>query len=342
MLPLIALNIVRFNQAYPLLEKCICAALDQDLEDFTVTLTDNGSADSIREPVLAQFGSSPRFRYVENHTNLGFAGAHNRFFSQTRAEFVMPLNPDAVLSRNYLTLLIRAFDDPLVAAAEGKMIKPEPAADGNPILDGTGMVMSRSRRAHERGQLEADHGQYDKQIDIFGVSATAAAYRKSALETVKHGDGEYFDEDFFTYWEDLDLSWRLRLAGFKCTYVPGTVVYHSRAAGQSKEGFRQPRAYFAHTQSISTRILQWDWRNHLFSIIKNDFGWSFFRDLPIILTREAALFLYLSLCEPRALGAIPEFGRLLPRILRKRKMIQCRRQVHSKEMARWFGKRYET
>lgn len=333
---MIALNIVRFNQPYSMLEKCIRAALDQDLENFTVTLTENGSADSIREPVLAQFGSSPRFSYVENQMNLGFAGAHNRFFSQSHAEFVMPLNPDAVLSRNYLTLLIRAFDDPLVAAAEGKMIKPEPAADGKAILDGTGMVLSRSRKAHERGHLEVDNRQYDKQTNIFGVSATAAAYRKSALEKAKHGDGEYFDEDFFTYWEDMDLSWRLRLAGFTCAYAPDAVVYHPRVAGQSKHGFRNPAAYLAHTRSISTQILQWDWRNHLFAIIKNDFGWNLWRDLPFIAAREASLLLYLSLCEPRALGAIPEFVRLLPRILNKRKIIQRGRRVTSKQAGLWF------
>jgi hypothetical protein len=143
---------------------------------------------------------------------------------------------------------------------------------------------------------------------------------------------------FFPYWEDLDLSWRLRLAGFSCAYVPDAVIYHSRFAGQSKHGFRRPWEYATHTRGIPTRVLRWDWRNHLFAIIKNDFGWNFWRDLPFIATREIMIFGYNTVFEPRVLGAVPEFFRLLPRILRKRRMIQKRRVVTSREFGRWLGK----
>lgn len=332
----IAINIVRYNQEYPLLEKCIHSALDQDFDDYTVTLTENGSAYPIKELILDRFGDNPRFNYVDNGANLGFAGAHNRFIYHTNAEFVMPLNPDTVMARDYLRLVVKVFDDPLVAAVEGKMLKPDRCQDGSWILDGTGMLLSRARKAHERGQLEIDHGQYDRETDVFGVSATAAVYRKSALDRIKHSQSEYFDEDFFTYWEDLDLSWRLRLAGFACRYVPAAVVYHSRSAGQSKHGFRKPLEFAIHTKSIPTRVLRWDWRNHLFAIIKNDFGWGFWRDFPFIATREILLFVYLAIWEPRALGAVPEFLRLLPRILKKRGTIQQNKSVNSRQMSRWF------
>jgi GT2 family glycosyltransferase len=337
-LPLVAINVVRYNQDYPSIQKCIRAALDQDFDDCTVTLTENGSTDSIKGQILAEFGSHPKFCYVDNGTNLGFSGAHNRFFFLADARFVMPLNPDTELARDYLRHLIGAFENPAVAAAEGKMLKPTLCQPGPRILDGTGMVISRARKARERGHLEVDHGQYDDKTDVFGVSGTAAIYRKSALEQIKHSTHEYFDQDFFTYWEDLDISWRLQLAGFKCSFVPGAVVYHSRFAGQSRHGFRRPLEFLRHTRTIPTRILCWDWRNHLFAIIKNEFGWSFWRDVPFIFTRETLLFAYLTVCEPRVLRGIPTFLRLLPRILKKRRMVQRTRQVTSAEMSRWFGR----
>lgn len=337
-MPLVAINIVRYNHDYATIERCIRAALDQDFDDYTVTLSENGSTDSIKEQILAEFGSHSKLYYVDNGTNLGFSGAHNRFFFLTDAEFVMPLNPDTELTRDYLRLLIRAFESPVVAAAEGKMLKPALCERGTQVLDGTGMIISRARKAGERGHLAVDQGQYDDKTDVFGVSGTAAIYRKSALEQIKHSTDEYFDADFFTYWEDLDLSWRLQLGGFKCTFVPDAVVYHSRFAAQSRHGFRKPFEFIRHTNAIPAPILRWDWRNHLFAIIKNDFGWSFWRDVPLIFTREILLFAYLTVCEPRFLRAIPDFFRLLPCILTKRRMIQRARKVTSAEMGRWFGK----
>ncbi len=335
-MPRVAINIVRYNQELSLLEVSIRAALRQDFEDLTVTLTDNGSSCSVQSELLCLFGDDPRFMYRENDRNLGFAGAHNRFIRDSDCEFVLPLNPDTRMSPDYVSKLLPAFSDPGVAAAEGKMLKPERDSSGSWILDGTGLILSRSRKATERGHLEIDLRQYDQEIDIFGVSATAAAYRLSALQFVKFGNSEYFDEDLFTYWEDLDLSWRLRLAGFACRYVPDALVFHSRFAAQSKGGFRKPLDLIRHTRSLPVRVVCWDWRNHLFAILKNDFGWAFYRDLPWIAAREGLLLLYLLLVQPRIVRAFPEFFRILPTIMRKRRRIQQSRKVTSAEMTKWY------
>lgn len=334
---ILAINIVRFNQDFALLERSIRAALAQDLDAFEVVLTENGSDDSIRDQLLQRFGTDHRFRYVETGANLGFAGGHNHFIRSTDAQFVLPLNPDTKLTAGYARSVLEVFDNPKVAAAEGKMLKPVPLPDGRYVLDGTGMTLSRSRRAGERGQLQIDTGQFDSSTDVFGVSATAAIYRKSALEQVKHGSAEYFDEDMFTYWEDLDLAWRLRLAGFECRYVPQAIVYHLRSANQSEDGYANVAALVANTRSLSVRVVQWDWRNHLLAIIKNDFGRSLLQDLPRIVLREAAVFCYLSAVRPQVWFAVPGFFRLLPGILRKRKVVQQGRRVSSRQMAAWFA-----
>jgi GT2 family glycosyltransferase len=153
------------------------------------------------------------------------------------------------------------------------------------------------------------------------VSGTAAVYRKSALEEVKLGNSEYFDVDFFAYWEDLDLSWRLRLRGYECVYVPEAIVEHRRAVGASKGGILNFGEFVRHHRSFSLRIRKWNWRNHLFAIIKNDYGWSFYRDLPWIVLRELGMLAFLVCFMPDTLSAIPEFVRLLPAMLSKRRYI---------------------
>jgi GT2 family glycosyltransferase len=332
----IAVNVVRYNQPLALIRQCLLSVVAQDAENYSITLTENGSSDSVQAEVLSLFGTNPRFSFVDNGANLGFAAAHNRFFAQADADLVMPLNPDTMLTPGYLRTLAEAFTDPTVGAATGKMLKFASSTDGSRILDGTGIVVSRSRRGRERGQHQLDTLQFDHSRRVFGVSGTAPAYRKSALDAVRLFDHEYFDEDFFAYWEDLDLSWRLRLAGYECIYVPEAVVYHERAIGQSKGGYHQPLKFIKHHRQFPVRILRWNWRNQLFCIFKNDCGWNLLRDAPFIVGRQMLMLCYIALFEPRTLGAIPELLRGLPKMIRKRRLIQRMRVASATQIRKWF------
>ncbi len=139
----VAVNVVRYDHPWSVICDCITSVLAQDLDCYTVTVTENGSRDSIKDALLSVFGENPRFKYEDNGTNLGFAGAHNRFILQSAADIVVPLNPDTILTPGYLRSLTSVFADPRVGAATGKMVKPEPSADGSQLLDGTGIVMAR-------------------------------------------------------------------------------------------------------------------------------------------------------------------------------------------------------
>ncbi|MEM2890547.1 MAG: hypothetical protein QW358_04350, partial [Candidatus Hadarchaeum sp.] len=99
-------------------------------------------------------------------------------------------------------------------------------------IDSTGILFYRSGTWWDRGEGETDVGQYDSHTDVFGVCAAAALYRREMLEDVAI-DGEFFDPDFFGYVEDIDLSLRGRLRGWKAVYVPDAVVYHHRGGTTS-------------------------------------------------------------------------------------------------------------
>ncbi|OGE80200.1 MAG: hypothetical protein A2826_01680 [Candidatus Doudnabacteria bacterium RIFCSPHIGHO2_01_FULL_43_23] len=313
----VSINLLGWNHK-EIVGKAIESVLAQTYRDFELIYTDNASRDGSVAYVKENF---PKIRIVENKENLGYAGGHNQFFRQTQSEFLMVMNPDACLEKNFLAEAIQAFSNPDVASVTGKMLKP----DSN-ILDGTGIILSRTRRAKERGQHEVDRGQFDDKADIFGVSGTAAIYRKSALEKVRvprdeENIFEYFDEDFFAYFEDMDLAWRLNLGGFKARFVPKAIVYHARKAGSSPGGFMKFFSFFSHRKTLDQKIRKWSFKNHLFAIIKNDSGLNLWADLPFILVREIAMFFFILIFETSTLSVVPEIIIQLPIILKKRSYI---------------------
>jgi len=322
----ISINLLRWNSPWKEICACVQAVLLSEFDDFELIYMENynPACASLVDQVRDHFGTDLRLRIVTADSNMGFAGGHNRFFAETNTELVMVLNPDAILHPGFLAHVVRPFVDPSVGAVTGKMIKPSRSSNEEKILDGTGIILSHSRRGRERGQHEVDRGQYDHNPRVFGVSGTAAVYRKSALEAVKLGDSEYFDPDFFAYWEDLDLSWRLRLRGYECLYVPEAIVVHGRAVGASKGGVRNFCEFLRHHRSIPLQVRKWSWRNHLFTIIKNDNSWSLYRDLPWIAIRELGMIAFLICFMPDTLSAVPEFFFLLPRMLSKRRDIMKR------------------
>jgi GT2 family glycosyltransferase len=338
-MPRVSINLLGWNHDPQLVARAMHAVLAQSFDDFELVYSDNGSANGLLAFVRQRFGGREKVRLVDNGANLGYAGGHNRFFAEADSELVMVLNPDAHLHRDFLKHIVPAFDDPRVAAATGKMLKPQRNERGEPVLDGTGIVVERSRAARERGQLDVDRGQYDASTAVFGVSGTAAVYRTEALTEVKLFEREYFDEDFFAYYEDVDLSWRLRLAGYECRYVPNAIVYHTRVGSRRTGGRWDVRNIFAHPRTLSANVVRLSWRNHLFAIVKNDFGWTLWRDLPVIVVWQLRMVAYMLIVDRRILGAVPQFVGLLPRMLGKRRIIQSRRRVTSAQMREWFGAR---
>jgi GT2 family glycosyltransferase len=337
-MPTISINLLRWSTPWEEVQQCLAAVLKSEFQDFELIYSENPhfSAPSLIDEVQRRFGDDSRVRTIRHDSNLGYAGAHNRFFFESDSELLMVLNPDAVIDPLFLRNAIGPFSDPSVGAVTGKMLKPEASSNGERILDGTGIQIYRSRNARERGQHEPDHGQYDNIQNVFGVSGTAAIYRKSALEAAKLEESEYFDTDFFAYWEDLDLSWRLRLFGFKCIYVPEAIVEHRRAAGLSPGGLQKFSSFVKHQRSFPLTIRQWAWRNHLFAIIKNDSGFCFYRDLPAILLREIGWLGFIFIFVPSTLLSIPSFFKLLPIMVAKRRKIYRRKARSSEEVFRGF------
>lgn len=132
---------------------------------------------------------------------------------------------------------------------------------------------------------------------------------------------EYFDEDFGSYWEDVDLSLRTQSRGWQCAFVPRAVAFHGRTAASAKKDYANVVAYKKHHDSLPARIKQLNYKNHIFLAVKNfpTFSWKFF-------LREFIMLGYIILLETSTLKILPIFFRQLPKMLQKRKFIKKNRK----------------
>jgi GT2 family glycosyltransferase len=233
---LVSIIIVTRNSAATL-RACLASIQDQRYTDYEIILVDNGSTDdtlSLANPQTVTLLANPR--------NLGFAKANNQGLEIAEGEFVLFLNSDATISPDYLALLIPYFSrDSNLGALAGKLLRSP--SGGTRIIDSAGLHMEHWRLLpRDRGEGEIDRGQYDKTASVFGAPGACALYRRSALNGAALGQ-EVMDEDFFAYYEDVDLAWRIRQQNRTAVYVPDAIAFHHKKGPQLKESFIQTKAF---------------------------------------------------------------------------------------------------
>ena len=309
----VAINIVTFNSGEDI-GLCLESILRQNPGDFEIHILDNASSDETTR-VIEAFNQD----YIRSSVNLGFCKAHNELVRRFPSDYVLFLNPDTALQRGFIEQLVRALEArPDAASASGKLLR----MDGTTI-DSTGIIMRRELRHLDRGAGEPDKGQFDEPGDIFGPSAAAALYRRSALDDVAI-NGQYFDEDFFAYREDADLAWRCRLLGWNSIYVPSAVAWHRRRVTPERRS------------SLPWKINYHSVKNRFLLRINNMSRALYRRDFWPITKRDVVVIGYVFLREWLSIPAFWYVLKSLPRLLRKRKAIQARRRITEAELQKWF------
>ena len=287
-----------------LLGPCLASLQKQVFRDFETVVVDNGSTDGSPGFIAENF---PEVRTVALGENRGFAAAANAGIRASGAGLVALLNNDTEQNPGWLESLVRAADShPEAGFFASKLVN----FHDRRVLDGAGDALRRSGLPYRLGNGEKDRGQYDTPAFVFGACAAAALYRRTMLDDVG-----LFDEDFFAYCEDADLSFRAQLAGYRCLYVSDAVVYH---VGNASTGGRR--------SETATRL---GTRNSLGLLTKNLPLPLVPRIAPFILAGQLARLLSMSAGSSlRAhLSGLGEAVRFLPRMLRKRRGIQDHRRV---------------
>jgi GT2 family glycosyltransferase len=218
-LPMVTVVIVNFNGG-EMICQCLAALAQQRFRDFAIVVVDNNSSDGSVSSIHERY---PLVEVLALSVNLGFAGGINQALHvHPRAPLVALLNPDAFPAPDWLGNLVRAAtDNPEFAAFGSKMFSD----DDHTRLDGVGDAYHVSGLPWRQGHGCSNSAQYELEREIFAPCAAAALYRLSAMESI-----DLFDEEFFLYVEDVDLGFRLRLAGYRSLYIPLASIQHIGSA----------------------------------------------------------------------------------------------------------------
>jgi len=305
-IPVVSIVIINWNGREHL-ARCLASLEAQTYRDFEIIVVDNRSTDGSVSFVREHF---PTVRLICNDRNLGFARANNQGIAIARGRYIVILNND--------TQVVPQWLEALVCAAE---THPEMGAfaclvlfnDRRDIVDSAGLTVSVLGHGIQR-HLGESIDRIGDAHEVFGVSATAALFRRELLQDVG-----LFDEDYFIYYEDVDLAWRARLRGWRSLLVPQAIVYHAHSATVGRGS------------PFKKRLLT---RNRLWTIAKDYHFPTLLLFLPLIAAFEWG-FAILSLAQGEVAPMTGLWQGLvgLPGALRKRVRIQSTRTASFRDLA---------
>ena len=316
-----SLIIVNWN-GRDLLGDCLSSLEKQTESAEEVIVVDNGSSDDSLELLKKSF---PYVKAVSLAKNYGFAKANNIGIRLASGCRIALLNNDTVVEPGWLGALNRTLDQhPEVGFCASKILMYWDTG----IIDSAGDMLGIAR-AYKRGHGRHIGTEFSDPEYVFGACAGAAIYRREMLDDIG-----LFDETFVTNLEDVDLSFRAQLAGYRCMYVPTAVVYHKVGETKRRTGWTEKLTY----------------RNNKLMWLKNAPGWLLIKYAGQALLEEVRK-LADSLGVDRSglrspdsqrlkmlLAADAEVFWLLPKIRRQRREIQRRRKVSSRYVESFLAK----
>ncbi len=222
--PLVRAVVVNWN-GETFLGACLDSLVAQDLPEgaLEIVVVDNDSQDGSVELLRRDY---PQVQVLQNHRNEGFAGGVNAGLVDLAAPYVALLNNDARLEPEALRRMVDVLEGPGasdVGAVTALILLDDDRAGDRTLVNSTGNVVRRSCSATDRDWL-VPLDELDAPAEVFGFCGGAAVLRTAALDDVG-----VFDESLFLYYEDTDLSWRLRAGGWTIRYERSAVAWHQHS-----------------------------------------------------------------------------------------------------------------
>lgn len=200
------------------IENCLQSVLRSDYTHIEVIVVDNGSTDSSLD-LIGKYSHDSRLRLITNRRNLGFSQANNQGARQARGHNLFFLNNDTEIKQDTILELVRVVErNGSIGATQSKILMMSDKSR----LDSAGDTISKIGWPRSVGKFEVDQGQFDSTSEIFGGRGAALMVPKNIFDAVGG-----FDPDYFMYYEDADLSWRIRLRGYLIALAPKSIVYHA-------------------------------------------------------------------------------------------------------------------
>jgi GT2 family glycosyltransferase len=255
--PFTSIIIINYN-GYRWLEKFMPYLLKTNYPSFEIIVVENGSTDKSLE-LLRSFNQNI-IRIIEFKENLGFAEGCNKGIRVSRGEILAFLNNDVQVDRNWLRAAVDVLvSDNTVGAVQSRMMR----FYDKEKIDCIGLSIDKYGIVFPIGQNEKDEGQYDDLTEIGGCCGGAMVTWKKLLI-----DAGLFDSSLFLYYEDVDLSWRLRLMGYRILPAHKSIVYHVGSATSTKTP----------SSIIVFNLI----RNHIVTWLKNSSRRTIIMDWPVV------------------------------------------------------------
>lgn len=226
-----------------LLPECLSSLNRQNYQDFEIIIVDNNSKDDSIEFTKKNF---PEVRILKLKKNFGFAKAINEGVKIAKGKYLLFLNNDTEVDKNWITELVKcANSHPEVISVNSKLLN----FFKRNLIDGVGITINEVGQAKSIGWQEIDKNKFQKSFYILGATGGASLFKKDLF--IKIG---MFDESYFMYSEEVDFAFRAQFLGYKSIYCPSAIVYHKHKASAKKN---------------MAKLEYWQFRNMTQTIIKD-------------------------------------------------------------------------
>jgi GT2 family glycosyltransferase len=304
-LPRVTVIVVNYDSK-PYLQACLSSLLNETTTDVEIIVVDNASSDGSARYVKQTF---PQVKLIRSPANLGFGWAANLAVQQAQGRYLAFLNPDTKAEPGWLAEIIGVLEvSPTAGMATPEIVMmhdPQRINTCGNDLHFSGLTLCRG--------LGAQRDAYGNVTEVSAVSGAAFVVRRDLFETLGG-----FDEAFFLYMEDTDLSWRARLAGYRCLCVPSSVVQHDY-----RLRFGPRKVFYQERNRYQMWLKGWRWGT-----------WCVL--LPALLLAEAVTWVYVLLRQPRQAGnklrAYAWIARHWGDIMARRRQTQTLRRVRDREL----------
>lgn len=312
-MPTVSIIIVTYNSE-KYLEKCLYSVINQHYKSIEVIVFDNASSDGTRN-ILQKYNKEIHTLYSKE--NLGFASGNNHAVGEAKGKYLFLLNPDAVITADALFPLVEEMEkhsniaacQPTVLLYKGKSIN---LTGKIPHFLGFDWIKDYKMKITP------------KKSEIFSISGSAVLLRKSVMKKIS-----LFDDYYFMYYEDSDLSWRLRMYGYEMVYIPSSIVRHDYT-------------FLPHggAEKLSQKMYYLE-RNRIINLIKNYELHTLLLLLPLLLFTEFGM-IGLAIMQGWFIAKIRSYIsliKLIDKIFTSRKHIQRTRIRLDKDLISGFSEK---
>lgn len=209
--------IANWNGGY-VFRDCLQSLKKVTYPNWELIVIDNGSID--KSDILPSKILNKKINIIKinNKTNLGFAYACNQGFKKSSGKYILLLNNDTIVTRDFLNILTEKMEnDRRIGAIQPKIY----LLDKKGYLDNTGSYLTKIGFLHHKGFLKKDGVNFNKETEPFSIKGACMLIKADLVRKIG-----LFDKDFFSYFEESDFCWRVWLAGYKVVYFPGSHIYH--------------------------------------------------------------------------------------------------------------------